>query len=173
MKSMKKRLAKICIIVVIIIISMSFVSCNDDGDFLSKSNVGLVTTGISSNDDTEISSFDVNVNIKYNVILDKAVKGTNPNIIRATRQAIFDYDCNNSKFVHYNYSADYEVYIFKVIQTGEKTWEVRFREKPNGAASYNDRDEYSCVSVEKQASGSFIGSIAQPDEPCIKYGETY
>ena len=118
-------------------------------------------------------SYDINVSINCKIALDDKVKGVNPNIIRATRQALFNYDCNNAMFWHYNgFSRNYYILIFDVKEISKDTWAVKFHQKQNKSDKY-DKDGYSFTNVVKQNSGVFIGRIDNPGGPNIDYGETY
>jgi hypothetical protein len=118
-------------------------------------------------------SYDINVTINCKIALDDKVKGVNPNIIRATRQALFNYDCNNAMFWHYNgFTRNYYILIFDVKEISKDTWAVKFHQKQNKSDKY-DTDGYSFAMVVKQKSGVFIGRIDNPGGPKIDYGETY
>lgn len=118
------------------------------------------------------NSYNIDVRIHYSITLDDKVKNVNPNIIKATRQAIFDYDSNNAKFSHYKYSRNNDIYIFKVNKIGSNTWKVKYWVKQHSIDKYN-KNGYCFVTVEKQKSGSFKGSIINSGGPCIKGEETY
>lgn len=126
-------------------------------------------TLVKSNSD----SYDINVTINCKITLDDKVKGVNPNIIRATRQALFNYDCNNAMFWHYNgFSRNYYILIFDIKEISKDTWVVKFHQKQNKSDKY-DTDGYSFANVVKQKSGVYIGRIDNPGGPKIDYGETY
>lgn len=131
-------------------------------------------SGSSQSDrDASSDSLDINVNINYRVTLDDKVKGVNINIIKAARQAIFDYDCSNAKFSHYNgYLIENDVYIFDIAETDKNIWEVKFWEKPQSSDTCN-KEGYCFATVEKQKSGSFKGYIVNPGGPLIRGDETY
>ena len=139
-------------------------------------NIGSDGTWIQSNTQTEknqtLNSFDVNVSIKYNIHLDDKVKDVNPNIIKATRQAMFDADCYCAKLEHYNgYSVNNDVLIFDVKEAGTDTWEVDFYEKKLDEKEY-DTSGYSVATVEKQKDGSYTGGLTI-HPPVMPAGETY
>lgn len=129
-------------------------------------------TSTSDNTNKNIDSFDISVNLKYNIHLDDKIKGTNPNIIKATRQAIFDSDCYFAKIRHYNgYSINNDVLIFDVKEMGTDEWEVDFYEKKSDEKDY-DTIGYLVATVTKQKDGSYEGGIAHSTiEP--SQGETY
>lgn len=143
-----------------------------DGNINNTLSPQTKTAG-DSNLTNDSDSFDVNVSIHIKVTLDDKVKGVDPNIIRATRQALFDWDCEAAKLRHYNgYSTNHYIYIFDVIEKGNDTWEVRFREKEKESDNYN-MVGYKFATVKKQASGSYEGYIVNPGGPMIKGDETY
>lgn len=122
------------------------------------------------------TSFDINVSIKYKVEVDEKLKGINPNIIKATRQAIFDYDSSNAKFFHYKrFNMDNQILIFDIKERGKDTWEVGYKEKIHTDKGYEDctSSGYCFATVEKQKSGSYYGYIVNSGGPCIKGDETY
>lgn len=142
-------------------------SIGSDGT-LSQNKKDILTENNNSNSD----SFDINVSLKYNIHLDDKVKGTNPNIIKATRQAIFGADCYRAKFEHYNgYSRNNDVLIFDVKETGTDEWEVDFYQKKSDEKGYNTIG-YSYATVEKQKDGRYIGGISG-SSPMMPVGETY
>lgn len=119
-----------------------------------------------------LGPYDVSVSIQYRITLDDSVKNTDPNIIRAARQGMFDYDAGNAHHAHYQgYAVEYDILIFEVDQKDSNTWEVRFREKQPGDAAYPDG--YSFVTVTKQASGVYVGDIINPGGPMSRGDETY
>jgi hypothetical protein len=119
-----------------------------------------------------LGPYDVSVSIQYFITLDDKVKDTDPNIIRAARQGMFDYDANNAHHAHYaGYSVSYDIDIFKVDQKDAGTWDVRFHEKQTGDAGYPDG--YSLVTVTKQQTGVYVGTIVNPGGPMIRGDETY
>lgn len=61
--------------------------------------------------------------------------------------------------------------IFEVDQKDANTWEVRFHEKQAGDAGYPDG--YSLVTVTKQQTGVYVGTIINPGGPMIRGDETY
>lgn len=104
-------------------------------------------------------SYDVDVSIKYKVELEDKVKNTNPNIIKAAREAIFLTDCEFSKLQHYNgYRRQGFIDIFEVIEDGNNSWEVRYRVKEKESDKY-DGQFYCSAFVEKQETGSYKGFI--------------
>lgn len=152
---------KIFLIFIILLIELFGVGAN-------KTSAHAVNTTYNINK----NSYNIDVRIHYSITLDDKVKSVNPNIIKATRQAIFNYDSNNAKFSHYKYSRNHDIYIFKVNKIGSNTWIVRYWEKQHSIHKYN-KNGYCYVTVEKQKSGSFKGSIINPGGPCIKGDETY
>ena len=135
---------------------------------LSQYESDTSTENNSSNSD----SFDVNVNLKYNIYLGDKVKGTDTNIIKATRQAIFSSDCYYAKFKHYNgYSVNDDVLIFDVKEEGTDSWEVDYRVKKADEKDY-DTIGYSVATVEKQKDGSYTGGLTI-HPPFMPAGETY
>jgi hypothetical protein len=140
-----------------------------DGAWIQSTYTNTTTQG---NQKSNSDSFDVNVSLKYNINLDDKVKGTNPNIIKATRQAIFDEDCYCAKLEHYNgYSVNNDVLIFDVKEAGTDTWEVDFYEKKLDEKEY-DTSGYSVATVEKQKDGSYTGGLTI-HPPFMPAGETY
>lgn len=124
--------------------------------------------------DAQSGDYDINVRLEYHISLDKSVEGTDPAIVRALRQALFDNDCQNAMFLHYNgYVKNEDVLVFQVDKTGDNTWEVRFREKEHADNTYFESDSYSFATVTKQESGKYIGEIVNPGGPMIDAGETY
>ena len=140
-----------------------------DGAWIESTYTNTTTQG---NQNSNSDSFDVNVSLKYNINLDDKVKGTNPNIIKATRQAIFDADCYCAKLEHYNgYSVNNDVLIFDVKEAGTDTWKVDFYEKKLDEKEY-DTSGYSVATVEKQKDGSYTGGLTI-HPPVMPVGETY
>lgn len=136
----------------------------------------------NSNLDLGSSSFDVNVSIRYKIILDKKVEKADPNIIRAARQAMFDYDANNARLSHYNgYSVYYDILVLDVIDKGKNAWEVRYRDFQHSDNNFQDgytdlgsyTYPYSVVAVSKKDTGEFVGTLHNPGGPLIRIGETY
>lgn len=126
-------------------------------------NIGSDGTWIQSNTQTEKNEtsnlFDVNVSIKYNIHLDDKVKDVNPNIIKATRQAMFSADCDFARLQHYNgYSVNNDVLIFDVKETGTDTWMVSFYGKKSDETDY-DKNGYCVADVTKQKDGTYIGGM--------------
>ena len=173
---MRTRFLGIALLCIIIFGTTFFATTNK---VLSPSNSNKQTyLGSSRNNtphqinDDESDLFDVNVSINVKVTLDDKVKGVKPNIIRATRQALFDRDCDLAKFSHYNgYSRNYYINIFDVIDKGNDTWEVRFREKEKESDFYDYRG-YSIAEVKRDNSGSYQGTISG-SRPCMQEGETF
>ena len=89
------------------------------------------------NEETEITestsdSFDVNVHINIKVELDENLKNVNPGIIKAAREAMFNYHCDMAKYVHYDgYEVNKFVNIFNIEQKDNVNWEVKYRVKQN------------------------------------------
>jgi hypothetical protein len=133
--------------------------------FISCSNAQTINSQINSSVENQaVGTFDVSVQINIKVILNEKVKDTNPNIVRAARQALFTMYCDRAKFSHYNnYNINDTMKISEVIAKGNAEWEVRFNETENS---------YSFVTVNKQKGGNYVGSIVygNPFEPL---GETY
>ncbi|HEX9060163.1 MAG TPA: hypothetical protein VF941_08275 [Clostridia bacterium] len=118
------------------------------------------------------ASYDVDVSIKYKIELEDKVKKTNPNIIKAAREAIFLTDCEFSKLQHYNgYKRQGFIDIFEVIEQGKNSWEVRYRLKEKESDKYDDQG-YCSVNVEKQETGSYKGFIVH-SWPAVKDDETF
>ncbi|MHC6180289.1 hypothetical protein ACYUJ6_10605 [Clostridium sp. JNZ X4-2] len=93
----------------------------------------MILNNTFKNQNSKDDSFDISVSINYKITIDDNIKKTNPNIIKATKQAIFDTDCYFAKLQHYNrYFKDNDIFIFNVKKTGENTWEVDFKEKKSG-----------------------------------------
>lgn len=173
------------LLILLAFILLTFTSCNDkkdlkiqsamvsDSSIEAQSNMASDFSIETLNRNTDTDSFDINVQINYRVSLDKKIKEINPNIIRATRQAIFDYDCSNAKFSHYNgFIINNDICIFEVNETSKNTWQVKFWEKPQNSDSYI-KDGFCFATVEKQDSGSFKGHIINPGGPMIRGDETY
>lgn len=105
-------------------------------------------------------SFDINVSLKYNIHIDDKIKETDPNIIKATRQAIFNTACDFAESNNYNgYAINNDILIFNVIKKGNDTWEVDFYEKKSDENEYN-KIGYSFAIVEKQDDGSYKGKMS-------------
>lgn len=122
----------------------------------------------SLNDFTEF--FESNVDLELDFI--KKEKDVNPNIIRATRQAMFDTDCYSARINHYNgLNINTDVLIFDVKETGTDSWKVCFHLKNSDEKDYNTIG-YSHASVKKLDDGSYIGEISR-SVPCESVGETY
>ena len=167
------HLGTFSMLILLMIILLTFTSCSDNRSVAVQSSVASSSAIDPSNQDIGTDSFDINVKVSYKVTLDDKIKGINPNIIKATRQAIFDCDCNNAKFVHYNgYTINNDIYIFEVNETDKNTWQVKFWEKPQNSDLYN-KDGYCFATVEKQNSGSFKGYIVNPGGPDIREDVTY
>lgn len=103
--------------------------------------------------------YDVNVSVQINITLEDKVKNTDPNIIKAARTALLNYYIGIGKYPHYKFSIKDQVDIFDVIKYGDRSWEVRYRLK-NKPELYNNNTFYSSISVEKLATGSYVGSIS-------------
>lgn len=120
------------------------------------------------------ASFNVNVNIVYNITVSDKLKNAKIGIIRAARKAMFDFDCNNAKYQHYNgYSVSYDVYIFNIIEINKSSWEVRFWEKPKGVGEYDKNGGYHSAYVKREKTGEYIGYISNPGGMEEHEGETY
>lgn len=116
--------------------------------------------------------YDVSVSISYQITLADGVKNTDPNIIRAARQGMYDWDSAAARLFHYQYAMSHDVLIFEVDQKDANTWRVLFHEKEPNEAAY-PTDGYSVVVVEKQASGAYSGVIINPGGPMVRGDETY
>lgn len=144
----------------------------DINGYTLSSDGSWIQNNISSNTTQNTNSFDINVNLKYNIHLDDKIKETDPNIIKATRQAIFDLDCYFARLNHYNvYSKNNDVLIFDVKQTGTDTWNVSFYEKKSDEIEYNKIGHLTAI-VEKQTDGTYVGSISH-SSPITSTAETY
>ncbi|OPX45061.1 hypothetical protein CLHUN_12930 [Ruminiclostridium hungatei] len=176
---------RLSLLLLLMLILFTFVACNDKNDLKIENNMAsdssIETQGHAASDssietlnqNTGTDSFDINVQINYRVTIDKNIKEINPNIIRATRQAIFDYDCSNAKFSHYNgVIINNDICVFEVNETGKNTWQVKFWEKPQNSDLYN-KDGFCFATVEKQDSGSYKGYVINPGGPVIRGDETY
>lgn len=164
------RLTKIQLISLIIITAIT--GCSSSNNINNENNVAVSGNSEIVSQDYNSNSFNINVSLNYNIVLDDKVKGVNSNIIRATRQAIFDTDCDFARLQHYNgYSKNNDVLIFDVKENGKDTWKVDFKEKKAGTKEY-DNIGYSFATVKKQKSGSYIGYIVH-SSPLIREGETY
>lgn len=90
-----RKLTKFVItLVMLIVLLINLLSC-------SAKNSKTIPEKLS-NEDTLVSSFNINFNLCYNISVDSTLKNINSDIIRATQQAIFDYDCSNAKLYHYD-----------------------------------------------------------------------
>lgn len=176
MKSLKDKSVEVYKPLLLLMVMIILATCTSRSVYNStgsQKSIAIAAAAEPSKQDISSDSFDIHVNISYQITLDDKVKAVNPNIIKATRQAIFDYDCNDAKFYHYNgFSINNDVYIFEVNQTSIRTWEVKFWVKPQNSNSYN-KNGYSFATVEEQKSGSFLGSIMNPGGPIIRAGETF
>lgn len=81
----------------LLIIVFTFTSCNVISNNSSESITTLASNNEANDNNSDIDTYDVNVSISYRIILADKVKGVNPNIIKAARQGLYDYDCNNAK----------------------------------------------------------------------------
>lgn len=161
------------ILISVMTILLTFTSYGGNKNSKLQSSVSSASAIEQSNQATAEDSYDINIKISYKVTLDEKIKEINPNIIRATRQAIFDNDCSNAKFFHYNgYVIDNDIYIFEVNETGKYTWQVKFWEKLKNSETYN-KSGYCSATVEKTSSGSYKGYIINPGGPAIRGDETY
>jgi hypothetical protein len=157
----------------LLVVLLTYSSYGNNKSVGVQSNAAAASTNKPSNKDNGTNSFDINVKISCKVTLDTKVKGTNPDIIKAARQAIFDNDCYFARFSHYNgYTVNNDIYIFEVNKTDNNTWKVKFRMKPHDSDSY-DKDGYCLATVEKQKTGSFKGYIVNSGGPMIRADETY
>lgn len=196
MKNKKYNCIKrLSILLLLVLILFTFTSCNDgngvQNNIASESSIenpgstvsasSIETKGYTASDssietlnqNTDTDSYDINVQINYKVTIDKNLKEIDPNIIRATRQAIFDCDCSNAKFSHYKgFIINNDICIFEVNETGKNTWQVKFWEKTQNTDLY-DKDGYCSATVEKQDSGSYKGYVINPGGPMIRGDETY
>jgi len=129
-----------------------------DGYTLDSNGV-CVQSDTTTEEDQNSDSFVVNASIKFNIYIHDKVKGTNPNIIEATRQALLDSACSEVKLEHYNgYSLNNDILIFDVQETGTDTWEVYFHGKNSFETEYNTNTSLFAT-VEKQKDGTYIGKI--------------
>jgi hypothetical protein len=120
----------------------------------------------------EVGLFDINVSIKFHIILADKVRGVNPDIIKASRQAIYDYYCSEAKFSHYNgFSVDNDMLIFDIKEIKNNTWGVYFHEKSKEDKTYPMG--YSFLTVEKLQSGSYKGYVSPHGSPLNRVNETY
>ena len=148
----------------------------DEGSMISKtddSQKNVIETSINklANKNIKVDTFDANVSICFSITLDDKVKDVDPNIIMATRQAMFDYYCDNAKFWHYNgYSITGDVVIMDVEKIKKDSWEVKFVPKSSIA---NYPNGYSILTVEKRKSGSYKGIMPLHGSPLVTGGETY
>lgn len=147
-----------------------------DGAWIQTNNltsaINKSGTSIEENQSLNSDSFDINVSLKYKINIDDRIKGINTNIVKSTRQAIFDADCDFVKIQHYNgYAVNNDVLIFDVKEIEMDTWEVDFYEKKSDEKEYNTIG-YSFATVEKQKDGSYKGKITH-SSPAILGGETY
>lgn len=150
--------------------------CNigSDGTWIQRNTSTLVGSNSNVSENTaEISdSFDINVSLKYNIHIDDKAKATDANIIKATRQAIFDTDCYFAKLRHYNgYSVNNDVLIFDVKEMGTDEWEVDFYQKKSDEKEYN-KIGYAFADVTKQKDGTYSGGITI-HPPVTTTPETY
>lgn len=154
-------------LIIIVILTACSISKSDD----SQRNVVETSINEAVNKNSNADTFNVNVGIYFSITLDDKVKGVNSNIIRATRQAMFDYYCYYAKFSHYDgYSITGDVVIMDVKETKKDTWQVEFVPK-NGPTNYPNG--YSVVIVEKQKSGSYKGIMPLHGSPMVRGDETY
>ncbi len=101
-------------LIVIVILTGCSSSKTDD----AQQNVVETNINEEVNENPNEDTFDVNVGIYFSITLDDKVKGVDYNIIKATRQAMFDYYCYNAKFSHYDgYSVTGDVVIMDVKKT--------------------------------------------------------
>lgn len=120
----------------------------------------------------EAGLFDINVSIKFHIILANKVRWVNPNIIRASRQAIYDYYSSEAKFCHFNgFYINNDMLIFDIKEIKDNTWGVYFHVKAKEDKNYPGG--YSFLTVEKLQSGSYKGHIVQHGSPSIRGNETY
>jgi FOG: Glucan-binding domain (YG repeat) len=133
-----------------------------DGAWI-QSDISTSKVNKSDIDQDNENSFNVDVSIKYNVYLDDKVKGTDANIIRAARKALFDNNCYFAKYQHYNgYSVNADILIFNVKETGTDEWEVDFYSKGIEEKEY-DKNGYGSATVNRQKDGSYTGGIISSD----------
>jgi len=129
-----------------------------------------------TNQSTDKNTIFADFSVKYEIDIDKDLNNTNPNIAKAVRQALFDYDCSNAKYFHYyGYHMDYIILIYDVKKIAVNKWGVSFKEKIHTAKGYEDTaDKGSCyVTVTKQKSGMYTGYMFNPGGPAGSESETY
>ena len=133
-----------------------YVIGSDGGWIQSISKNDTVT---QENQDSNSGSFNINVNIKYNIYLADKVKQTDSNIIEATKEALFDMGCDLAKMQHYNmYSTNTDVLIFDVKETGTDNWEVYLHLKDQKEKEYNTNTALTAI-VSKEKNGEYKGGF--------------
>jgi hypothetical protein len=135
-------------------------SIGSDGVWVQNNTSNSVTNKSNTLDNTtqNLDLLDGNVSINYKINTADKIKGTNSNIIKATRQAIFDSACYFARQSDYNgYPVNNDIFIFDVKEKGTDNWEVDYYEKKSDEKEY-DTIGYSSVNVEKQKDGSYVGN---------------
>jgi hypothetical protein len=121
------------------------------------------SNNINTKQSTEKVNFNINVSIKCKINIETTLIGVNGNIIRATRQAIYDNYCDLKKINNLNgYSINDDVQIFRIIPYGNpnttKYWNVYFKSKKASSEDYNN---ISSVLIIKYPNGAYKGNITQ------------
>ena len=135
---------------------------------LIATNFLIIFTAVAANKTsqaTDKNTIFADFSVKYEIDVDQSLKDINPNIIKAVRQALFDYDCSNAKYFHYyGYHMDYKILIFDIKKIDVNKWGVSFREKTHTAKGYVDTAEkgYCYITVTKQKSGNYNGYMFNP-----------
>lgn len=166
----KFRLVKTFKILIIALFALSTLILSNNLEHASA----YQKTNKTMNQQSNIQSFDVNVSINYKISITPNLKGVNPNIIKAARQGLFDWDCDNAKYFHYNgYSKNEEILIFDVVKINDISWGVHFWVKEKGEKDFSrNKNEYSAARVDKQKDGSYKGYVFS-SKPAQRVGETY
>jgi len=145
--------------------SVNGYNLGSDGAWIDTSN--------EKNNNSNSSLVNINVSLKFNIYIADEVKEKNPNIIKATRQAIFDAACYSAKLNHYDgYSVNNDVLIFDVKEAGTDTWKVDFYEKKSNEKEY-DTIGYSVAIVTKEKDGSYKGGMTIHPPTSTTTAETY
>jgi len=145
--------------------SVNGYTLGSDGAWIDTSN--------EKNNNSNSSLVNINVSLKFNIYIADEVKEKNPNIIKATRQAIFDAACYSAKLNHYDgYSVNNDVLIFDVKEAGTDTWKVDFYEKKSNEKEY-DTIGYSVAIVTKEKDGSYKGGMTIHPPTSTTTAETY
>lgn len=173
MKELYRAVSVAAVLAIVVVLASCTVLAGPAKSVGSPAATSQPTAATTPAPEAASGPFDVNVSIVYRITLDDKVKDTDPNIIRAARQAMFDFDSNNAHHAHYRgYSVNYDFEIFEVDKQASDTWEVRFWEKTQDMPDYT-RDGYCFATVTKQPSGSYVGSMINPGGLMIRGDETY